>query len=310
MPWTEVTEFDAASGWTDSTAAHQLTRTYCQKLEAGEILYFPSPPFNLPDVDRQFLLGQHQSGFPAHKNISYRPASDELRGVAARSADESERLLEIMRRYSHAVTQFVDAFLSPYAGARTLDFASCRTIEEQNRELSVHKRNDLLHIDAFPTRPTRGGRILRVFVNFNPTRNRVWETTDGFAEIAKKYARAAGLDRATGHSVGRSLLKAFSPVLKAVGMKATDRSAYDRFMLDFHDWLKENDDFQKNYPKTRTEFPPNSVWLVYTDTVPHAVVSGQFALEQTFIVPVHANVLPETAPIRVLEAMTGRVLSG
>ena len=71
----------------------------------------------------------------------------------------------------------------------SLDYASYRPEEEQSRDLSLHKRNDLLHVDAFPSRPTRGGRILRCFTNINPTRTRNWLTTDRFPALAEKFAR-------------------------------------------------------------------------------------------------------------------------
>jgi hypothetical protein len=310
MPWIEVSEYAHPNGWVDPASAASLAREYCSRLEAGGILYFPKPPFELLDADRAFLLGRRQSGFKAHKNISYRPMTDELRGAAAGESPEvAKQLQEIMRKYSAVVTKFVDAFLSPYAKDRKLDFASYRPIEEQNRDLPLHKRNDLTHVDAFPTRPTNGGRILRVFTNINPTENRVWETTDPFEVIARKYAVDAGLQQLTARTALRSAQKTLSPLLKTLGMKGTDRSPYDRFMLRFHVWLKENNDYQTRYPKIRTEFPPNSVWLVYTDTVPHAVLSGKFALEQTFIVPVKAMVVPASAPIRVLEGLCGRMLS-
>ena len=80
-------------------------------------------------------------------------------------------------------------------------------------------------------------------------------------------------------------------------------------MLRFHDYLKENQDYQTRWNKSRLEFPPFSTWMVYTDTVPHAVMSGQFALEQTYIVPLNAMVAPEHAPIRILESMCGCALS-
>jgi hypothetical protein len=48
---------------------------------------------------------------------------------------------------------------------------------------------------------------------------------------------------------------------------------------------------------------------VFTDCVPHAALSGQFAMEQTFIVPVEALVVPEVSPIRVLEKMAGRAMN-
>jgi hypothetical protein len=49
--------------------------------------------------------------------------------------------------------------------------------------------------------------------------------------------------------------------------------------------------------------------MVYTDGVPHAVMSGQYALEQTFIVPPEALVSPQAAPIRVLESVTGMTMN-
>lgn len=74
-------------------------------------------------------------------------------------------------------------------------------------------------------------------------------------------------------------------------------------MLRFHHFLKANGDFQSTTPRARWEFPPLSTWLVFTDAVSHAVLSGQFALEQTLIVPVRSLVLAEKAPVRVLERL-------
>jgi hypothetical protein len=48
--------------------------------------------------------------------------------------------------------------------------------------------------------------------------------------------------------------------------------------------------------------------MVYTDTVPHAVLAGQYALEQTFLVRPEALVTPETSPLKVLEGIAGTTL--
>ena len=79
-------------------------------------------------------------------------------------------------------------------------------------------------------------------------------------------------------------------------------------MLHFHDWLKENEPYQKE-EHTRSEFPSGCTWMVYTDGVPHAALSGQYALEHTYIVPRAALVAPELAPIDVLEKLSGTALS-
>jgi hypothetical protein len=310
MSWTPVDDFRYAQGWLGAGGADARARECCAALEEGQILFFARPPFDLPEADRQFLLSQRQSDFKAHKNISYRPKADVLRGAVSQRPEDGRRLHEVMRNFSKQVTQFLERFLTPYAGRWTIDYASFRPLEERGRDLSLHKRNDLAHVDAFPTRPTNGGRILRIFTNINPQQDRVWEVTEPFEPLAKKLAQDAGLEKfARGAaSKQRAILRGLAPVLRVVGLRGVDRSPYDRFMLRFHDYLKENADFQSR-PKMRLEFPPGSTWLVYTDTVPHAVLSGQFALEQTYIVPVEAMVKPASAPIRVLEALCGTGLA-
>lgn len=276
-------------------------RSYCDQLERGQILFFRDIPFRLSTEDKRFLLSQKQADSRFHKNISYRPGTDALNGVSTGSPDR-ERLHQVMRAFSGEVTGFVSRFLAPYAGKFKLDYASFRPLEEQVRDLPLHKRNDLLHVDAFPTRPTRGGRILRVFVNINPAAARVWKVGEPFHAFLPKIARAQTLappyrgDRAR-------LLAGFASRL---GLPIADRSRYDEFMLYLHDWLKENGSFQKDAVSREISFPPGCCWMVYTDGVPHAVLTGQYALEQTFIVPAQALVSPQAAPVSVLEAITGK----
>jgi hypothetical protein len=304
--WVRIADYTAASGWGDAQKSAERSRWCCEQLEAGQILYFDGIPYDFPQADRDFLLEQRQSGSRIHKNISYRPKQDMLRGSDSDRKEDIERLHNIMRHFSEQLTGLLTRVLAPYSKHWSLDYASYRPEEEQNRDLSLHKRNDLLHVDAFPSRPTRGGRILRCFTNINPTRSRNWLTTDRFPALAEKFARNAGLEEISrsGDSKG-SLANTFK---RLVGIKTVDRSAYDKFMLRFHDYLKENADFQANCNKINIAFPPMATWMCYTDSVPHAVLSGQYALEQTFIIPVRALVTPEKSPLRILERIAGRPL--
>jgi 3-deoxy-D-manno-oct-2-ulosonic acid (Kdo) hydroxylase len=281
----------------------EQARGYCQQLESGQVLFFRTVPFDFPADDRYFLLSQQQTGSRFHKNISYRPATDLLKGVDTDSEDRA-RLHRVMQGFSREVTGFVAKFLAPYAGQIKLDFASFRPLEEQGRDLPLHKRNDLLHVDAFPTRPTRGGRILRVFVNINPSVCRVWNVGEPFHIFAPPLVQG-GKIRAPHRGPGAAL----AGVAARLGLPVRSRSRYDEFMLYLHDWLKENAEFQKDSPKREVSFPPGCCWMAFTDGVPHAAMSGQFALEQTFIVPAQALVSPEVAPIRVLENATGRTMA-
>ncbi|HLK52810.1 MAG TPA: Kdo hydroxylase family protein [Candidatus Angelobacter sp.] len=268
---------------------------HCDQLEQGKVLFFSHVPFEFPDADRESLLSQKQTGSRFHKNISYRPAKDILKGVDENSPDR-ERMNAIMRDFSASVGKFISQFLAPYAGKMKMDFASFRPLEEQGRDLSLHKRNDLLHVDAFPTRPTHGARILRVFANINPSVGRVWNVGEPFHEFLPKLMRVKKIGPSSG-GLGRAL----AHMAAKIGLPVAQRSPYDEFMLYLHDWLKENSDFQQNSPKQELVFPPGSSWMVYTDGVPHAAMSGKYALEQTFIIPREVLVTPRVAPCQVLE---------
>ena len=284
-------------------------RAWCARLESGGILFFPDTPVPLPADDMAFLLGQQQTDSSLHKNIAYKPASDVLTGLDAKSADgiAAQRLRGIMRGYSEAVTGFLEAFLAPYQGRMRRDYASFRPQEEQNRDLPLRRRNDLLHTDAFPTRPTRGARILRFFNNIHPERTRDWVVSDAFRELAPRFAPheiAPRPDTAAG--------RAAKGLARAVGLGAAlpgvKRTPYDDFMMRFHNFLKENESWQRDAAKYPFAFPAGSSWMVFTDTVPHAVLAGQYALEQTFLVDRDAQVAPEHAPLTVLEAIAGKAL--
>jgi len=250
-------------------------------LERGQILQFREPPFAFPTVDQEFLRNQEWAELRMHKNVSYRPGEDVLRGVSG-DANTVERVHSIMRNYSARVIEFVGDFLSPYKEKWNLDFASFRPLEEAGRDLPLHKRNDLLHVDAFPSRPTQGGRILRVFTNLNTTRPRVWNTTENFETLAHKYAKPAGLQQIAEDD--SFLTRTVQNLGAKLGITAA-RTPYDMFMLRFHDYLKENTALQTKGPKTEMAFPPSATWMVFTDCVAHAVMSGQYAIEQTFLIP-------------------------
>ncbi len=286
-------------------------RDYRSELERGNVLFFPTTPFALPEESQAFLRSLDFAGGAVHKNIAYRPISDRVTGIEAENA-QGERLLQIMRNYSRAVVEFTSELLPQYAGAWKLDYASFRPLEEEGRDLPLNKRNDLLHTDAFPSRPTNGDLILRVFTNIHPSKTRNWVTTDPFPVLADKYARAAGLDAiaASTQTVSGKLRKSSLRLLRGMGAPVAPRSGYDRFMLHFHEYLKRNDEFQQSCPKYRFNFPPGSTWLTFTDVLPHSVHSGQHALEQTFIVAQRSLAEPENSPLGVLERLSGRSLAG
>jgi len=288
-PWIPVSDFAFPAGWADAAQVDERARWYCQQLEEGQVLFFPTPPFDVPEEERQFLLAQRPSGSRLHKNVSYRPAQDVLRGFAAEEPTQS-RMHQAMRNYSTQVIGFLTQFLAPYAGQWLLGYASPG--RSKSKGATCHSTNGTICCTWMPSPADRHGVAAScLFTNLSPDKPRVWLTT----EIA-----------ADGSFLGRQ----FRRLGRLVGLPGADRSPYDRFMLRFHDYLKENAAFQADCVKTRLEFPPMGAWLVFSDGVPHAVLSGQFALEQTLLIPPSALVAAQSSPLRVLEALCGRPLAG
>lgn len=304
---TEITGFTSETGWLDPLRSSEASRAYCESLEDGNILFLPTLPCDMAPDDLKFLYSLDQTDSAIHKNISYRPKEDVLRGFSADDPAVVEKMHGIMRNYSAGVVNMLSQLLGAYAAKWSLDYASYRPYEEENRDLPLHKRNDLVHTDAFPSRPTRGGLILRCFTNVNPAQPRVWSTTDRFPTLAHQFAEDAGLPKILARE-SSPLNGVWKSLKSAVGLPGVNQTPYDLFMLRFHDYLKENTAFQTGAEKIRTDFPPHSTWITFTDIVPHAVLSGRYALEQTFIVPVDALFDQSKSPVRVLEGIAGKSL--
>ena len=292
-------------GQSESQARH-----WCQQLEEGNILFFPQTPIALAEEDLHFLLTLEQTSSGLHKNLAYKPKLDRISGADMKDADAAagERLHRILRDYSQHVTAFLGSFLSPYQCRWQLDYGSFRPQEEQGRNLPLRRRNDLMHTDAFPTRPSRGARILRFFNNLHPMKTRDWITGEPFRTLTPQFApRAIALPREQS-PLERVMARAACGIGLGRAIPALRRSPYDDFMMRFHNFLKENAAYQATGKREAWFFPPGSSWMVYTDMVPHAVLAGQYALEQTYLVAPEAMVAPEHSPLAVLQTMTGKRL--
>lgn len=283
-------------------AADRPDSSITERLERGEVIYYPVCPFSLPKGDDlQFLLQQRLAN-RAHKNISYDPHTTKIAGFARRSSEQAEHLRILLAGFSQTVTSWMVRMFPNYSRAWRLDRVSYRPEEEATRKLRLSARNDLLHVDAFPSRPTNGQRILRVFANINPTDPRVWMTSDPFGRLLERYGQKVGLP---GRPRTEWMWRMRQQVLRLFHPTRPERSPYDGFMLRFHDFLKANEDFQERGPKRFWSFPPGSGWLAMTDTCSHAVLRGRYALEHSYFVPPEVLSLPAEAPAALLEMACG-----
>ena len=278
-------------------------------LERGSIVFFPQSPVQIPPAEDLAFLRQELPGLLRLKNISYHPEVGRIRGLDDADPELAERVKRILLGVSDNIAAFLTRNAPRLVDNWTVGTCSFRPIEEQGRKLDAHASNELVHIDAGAYGATNGDRILRFFINVNPTEDRVWVTKGSFPELFQSHGERAQLGYA--HAGNDYLLK--GPVDHArtglINMLATavpvlkvlDSSPYDRVMRKFHNYMKDTPSFQQELQgHEEFRFPPFSAWMVFTDMVSHACLSGQHAFVHTSIVPLNNCRLPEMAPLNIL----------
>lgn len=263
-------------------------------LENGKVLFFPQLSFVL-ERDEQALLTPEVSNGKS-KNVSLKP-SGELGGSSC-TGERERRLKAMMERFARAATHFMTALVPTYANRIERAPTSYRPVEIAGRSASPIHDDSRLHVDAFPSRPMRGHRILRLFSNVSPSgAPRVWHVGEPFEDMARKF-----LPRA------REGSRVHSRLLGVLGITKGIRTPYDNLMLGLHDGAKRDDAYQRDAPQIEFPFPAGSTWICYTDQVMHAALAGQYVLEQTFHLDVGAMIAPARSPLRVLERLRGHSL--
>jgi hypothetical protein len=264
-------------------------------LEIGKLLYAQQLPFELSEPERRFLSPDCLDA--KSKNISFRPDSEVLKGTSYQGSERTA-LQAVLQRYYRQASDLLDALCPGYANHLTPGFTSFRPAEIASRSTSWRHDDTRLHVDAFPSRPLQGLRILRVFTNVHPQQPRVWRVGEKFEQAAANFLPGIKPPR-----------PAVASLLYRLRIVKGKRTAYDHFMLGIHDRMKADENYQSQVPQAKLAIPPGTTWICYTDSVSHAAMSGQFAFEQTFYLPVVAMKDPERSPLRVLERLLSRKLA-
>ncbi len=263
-------------------------------LERGDVLFFPQLPFSLKSEERALLRPDCVKD--GTKTIKFDPATGRVWGHANEA--DGVTLKSMLGRYAEAARNLLAALIPTYGDALKIGNTSLRPVEAQGRAQSKRHDDTLLHVDAFPSRPTHGERIMRVFTNIHPgDKPRVWRVGEPFETVAKRFVPNIVAP-----------LPGSARLMQMVGITKALRSPADHYMLRMHDRMKLDDDYQRDVPHQVVEFPPGSTWMVFTDQVSHAAMSGQHALEQTFTLSVDGMTSPDQAPVRVLERLKGKKL--
>ncbi|RFB67112.1 MULTISPECIES: Kdo hydroxylase family protein [unclassified Herbaspirillum] len=263
-------------------------------LESGKVLYFPQLPFVLLPEEKVLLDPEIRN--PKVRNISL-DAAGHLKGAVGDTATQLALALMI-GRFREQAQSLVYSLLPKYQGALRLAPTSYRPTQVETRAQSWRADDRRLHVDAFPSRPNYGERILRVFSNINPDGvPRVWRVGEPFETVARKFVPRA-----------KPYVAWQAKVLKALHVTKSLRSEYDHLMLQLHDGMKGDMAYQESAGQVTMPFAAGSVWVCFSDQASHAVMSGQYMLEQTLHLPAEKQYDPAASPLAILSKLTGRQL--
>jgi len=265
-------------------------------IEKGQVLYLPYLSFNL-NLAEQTLLSPEVLLKGGPKNVSFNPSTGKLKG-ASPAGENIARLIALMSRFADHSLNLLHLILPEYQGVLIEGRTSYRPVEVAGRKSSLLKDDTRLHVDAFPATPNHGKRILRVFSNINPNgKGRLWHLGEPFEAVVEQFKSKLKSPR-----FGTRKLLSMFEITKSY------RSLYDHYMLMLHDQMKINNQYQRQVQKIPIDFAAGSTWIVMTDHVSHAALSGQYLLEQTFYLPVENMQNPEKSPLCILERVLGKKL--
>jgi hypothetical protein len=266
-----------------------------QALEAGQILLLPGYGFSLASTYQPLfspgILNKRS------KNVIYSPATGKLYGAAGSKRSRSS-LGEMMGRFTDFARKTVTRLLPTYRSGLVPAWASFCPIETPTRAMPWRKDDTRLHIDAFPSSPVQGNRILRLFCNVNPDgQTHLWRIGEPFEHTASQFLPFI-----------KPPFPFSSAALMLTSTTKSRRTVYDHFMLCLQDRMKRDERYQAEAAQSKIEFPAGSTWLAFTDQVSHGALRGQYQLEQTFLLDINRLHDPSTAPLHVLEKLAGRKL--
>ncbi|MEB0013789.1 Kdo hydroxylase family protein [Glaciimonas sp. Gout2] len=285
----QILEIDCAD-WHVATP----NNAWIAALEAGKVLYFPRLAFDLTQDERRFLSPAILD--PKSRNISLN-ADGVIKGVLGDAADQAV-MAAMVGRFRVQARQLIDSLLPAYGAIVRLAPTSYRPMQVETRAQSWRADDKRMHVDAFPSRPNYGERILRVFANLNPDGvPRVWRVGEPFEDVAKRFLpQVKAYSRWQAH------------VLKAAHVTKSLRSEYDHLMLQLHDSMKSDMEYQRSGPQVTMPFAASSVWVCFSDQTPHAVMSGQYMMEQTLHLPAANQYDSNASPLAILTRLTGHSL--
>lgn len=196
------------------------------------------------------------------KNPSWVIQENQLKPARLAQRSDAEEFLAFLRQFLKVASSTVGTILGLDCHHLCSDRVTWRPYELATTARRWNARDDLFHLDSFPSRPAEGRRILRLFYNASRSDSVVWSHTFNLDNYVANYL----YDR-------------------SVSASSTRPDTFgDSLMAQIHDQMKRHEDFQETAPRVLHTFAPGEAWVALTDTCLHSYLRGEWLMDVSWFV--------------------------
>ena len=281
-----------------SSRIETLGHSDVQRLEMGAPILLPAH-FSHPRIPADLRAVVEK--WPVHgwgrKHPSWSILTKQVHPNPLRPYTGQSDFIDILQAFQQAAEDAILRMVPAWRGALTPDRVSWRPLELSTRRVRWNARDDLFHIDHFPTRPTGGRRIVRFFFNACDGEDIVWSSTSPLKKLIED-GKAFGQPQVFQDMAGlrRQAVRNqpwWSGFQRQTGL-------HDAVVKLVHDHLKRDETFQEETVRKLRCFTPGSAWFALTDSCCHALLRGRWLVDITWFLEPDACQFPDLLPTNLL----------
>jgi hypothetical protein len=298
----KIKEFDEKEKAFSEDKIKTMTQEYCEELEDAHVLQLDDSDIGLSKDEISFLSKNKFRRKDLFKPITWKNRDEEIDNYKA--SNDGDKLSQIMKKYSQAITASLSKILMPYKLAnKALLTEFFPSITKENKQA--------FNYDFLPNHNINGSRILRFYTNISMDKFYKFKMPANFKGIVDKFGGKKSLvfPSLKGNSLKEKIGIKMKKLARSAGFSIGSTSPYDNFMMKLHKFIKKpKQEIKEMLGDNHLSFAPLTSWAVFSDGYFLDNSCKENILEQVFIIPKQALLNPEKAPLGLLERVTEKIM--
>lgn len=281
-----------------TVSSGKLDSAAIQAFESGTIVSFNNQ-FDLPLPASQLAhrVETWQVRGWGLKNPTWDPSTRKLHPKQLANQPESGEFISFLNSFYQLAEKKLIQALPHWKGSLIPDRVCWRPWELSTRRIRWNARDDFFHIDHFPKRPSKGNRVVRIFMNAGKDDPIVWASTKPLHQLLED-GRKYGEPKVFGQL--ETIRREATRKNKWWRSAESEISVHDAVYKTIHDGLKKDEVFQEKTIRKIHYFPPGSIWMAMTDSCCHSFLRGSWMVDASWFLPIQLCLHQELVPAHLL----------